>query len=110
MKRLLILFAIIYYIICAYPCNYETSPKSVSVCLSKEVADPNNICCFFKAPPGNQNVTSCYEIPKNESERKAYISKNYPNARSFTYICNGSSNYNRFLGISLLLFTALILL
>ena len=111
MKRLLILFAIIYCINCTSLCNSVTSPKNVSVCLEKDVSNENNTCCFFKSPPGNEDITSCYEIPKNEGERDEYIRRNYPAIRSYNYTCaENNQNYYKFFGTSLLLFGALILL
>ena len=55
--------------------------------------------------PANKDVSKCYELPKNETEREAYIRQKYPAFRTYTYDC-----FSNFLTISLLFIGILMVL
>ena len=104
MKKLIIFVAIIYFVKSASECNgYSEEPKDADVCYGLGAGELDNTCCFFKAP--NDDVTKCWELPKNETLRDDYIKVNYPAFKSYTYTCFGS-----FLKASLLLINSLFLL
>ena len=89
-------------------CNSITEPKSATECYAKEVQHVNNTCCMFRDAT-YENLTQCYEIPKNVSQRKQYIIDNYPEYINNKYTCSESS-FGSFLEISLLLLGSLLLL
>ena len=104
MKRILILIALIYCANCVSPCESITAPEDSSECFGKDTEGKNNTCCFFKSP-GDETITKCYELPKDESQRTQYIREKYPAFTKYSYECFGN-----FLEISLLLLGTLILL
>ena len=104
MKKLIIFVAILYFVKSLSECNgYSEPPKDAEVCYNLGAGELDNTCCFFKAP--TDEITRCWELPKDESLRVDYIKANYPAFQSYTYTCFGS-----FLKASLLLITSLILL
>ena len=104
MKRIWILFAIIYWVNNTSLCESETAPKNASVCYVKGTKYENNTCCFFSAI-SDASITKCYELPKDASKREEYIKVNYPAFTQYNHYCFGN-----FLEISLLLFVSLLLL
>ena len=104
MKRILVLVALIYCANCISPCE-TTGPKDAAECFVKECEYKNNTCCFLKSPPGTGDITKCYELPKDESQREQYVKDNYPAFTKYSRECFGN-----FLEISLLLLGTLILL
>ena len=103
MKKLILFFAVIYFVYSSSECNGETSPKDAITCFNLGAGETDNTCCFFEQK--KENIKRCYELPKDATKRDAYIKENYPAFTSYTYTCFGS-----FLKTSLLLLTSLILL
>ena len=105
MKRFLIFLAILYYVSCVFPCFSSTSPQYKEECYEKGVEDTHNNTCCFMVSPTDSKITACAELPKKEDERAAYISREYPQYKTYTAFCFASK-----LGENLLLLGLLILL
>ena len=103
MKKLILFFAVIYFVYSSSECNSETSPKDAATCYKLGAGETDNTCCFFEQT--KEGIKRCYELPKDATKREEYIKVNYPEFTSYTYTCFGS-----FLKTSLLLLTSLILL
>ena len=103
MKKFLIFLAIIYFANSIEICESTSAPASAEECIGKDVANEDNTCCYFLSP--NKDVSKCYELPKNETEREAYIRQKYPAFRTYTYDC-----FSNFLTISLLFIGILMVL
>ena len=104
MKKLILFFAVIYFVYSSSECNgYETQPKDAATCLNLGAGETDNTCCFFEQKA--EDSRKCYELPKDATKRESYIKEHYPAFTKYTYTCFGS-----FLKTSLLLLTSLILL
>ena len=104
MKKLILFFAIIYFVYSSSECNgYSEPPKDAATCYNLGAGETNFTCCYFEHP--TEKTKKCQELPKDATLREQYIKDKYPAFKSYTYTCFGS-----FLKTSLLLLTSLILL
>ena len=66
MKKILILLSFIYFVSCGTEyCNSIQQAENSENCLSAEVQDQNNNCCYLQIGLGTQGVAKlCYEFTK----------------------------------------------
>jgi len=85
MKKILILLSLIYFISCGTEyCNTITQADNSEDCLTAEVQDANNNCCYlqigYTAEDGTKGVAKpCFEVSKQATleKIKADLTKQY---------------------------------